>query len=65
MAGAYPPFMPPGHALSAEIPSTYSNGMLHNNISPGALNSYHRTSLFDPHAAHMRPSIGNIPGGKP
>lgn len=59
--------MPPGaHGLPAEVPSSvYSNGMPYNNISPNAINSYRSNPLFDPHAAHMRPGIGNIPGGKP
>lgn len=70
LAGAYPPFMPPGgaaHGLPAEIPSSYSNGVLHNNISPNpAIGNYHRP-LFDPHPPAMRPGAGmaGIPGGKP
>ncbi|XP_033751120.1 transducin-like enhancer protein 4 isoform X3 [Pecten maximus] len=69
-SGSYPPFMPPGgpHGLPAEIPpANYSNGILHNNISPNpAIGNYHRP-LFDPHPPAMRPGagMGGIPGGKP
>ncbi|XP_069138531.1 transducin-like enhancer protein 4 isoform X3 [Argopecten irradians] len=56
------------HGLPAEIPpASYSNGILHNNISPNpAIGNYHRP-LFDPHPPAMRPGagMGGIPGGKP
>ncbi|XP_064610063.1 transducin-like enhancer protein 4 [Liolophura sinensis] len=63
--GPYP-FMPhASHPMPADLSpgGAYPNSMLHNNISPGALNNYNRNPMvgFDPHA-HMRaPSLGGKP----
>ncbi|XP_076339237.1 transducin-like enhancer protein 4 isoform X3 [Tachypleus tridentatus] len=45
--------------------SSYSQGMLHNSLSP-ALNSYSRTMVgYDTHQSIRPPGFGSIAGGKP
>ncbi|ESO94593.1 hypothetical protein LOTGIDRAFT_161296 [Lottia gigantea] len=69
MFGAFP-FLP--NASHAGLPTdlsasgaAFANHVLHNNISPGPLNNFPRPLVgFEPHTS-IRPSLGNIPGGKP
>ncbi|XP_064459388.1 transducin-like enhancer protein 4 isoform X5 [Ornithodoros turicata] len=57
---------PGAHGMPADLSSSaYSQGMLHNSISP-ALNSYSRGLVgYDPHPSMRGPGFGSIPGGKP
>ncbi|XP_064619018.1 transducin-like enhancer protein 4 isoform X2 [Lineus longissimus] len=67
IAGAYP-FIPPhgSHGMPSELsPNAYNSNMVHNSISPGALNNYRAPMVqaFDPHG--MRAPLSQISGGKP
>ncbi|XP_022096469.1 protein groucho-1-like [Acanthaster planci] len=67
--GPYP-FMP-SQGMNHDMPNPYVAPGLHNNISPGALNSYrgpmfnHAQVPFDPHSHNRISGLAGIPGGKP
>ncbi|XP_038072383.1 transducin-like enhancer protein 4 isoform X1 [Patiria miniata] len=67
--GPYP-FMP-AQGMNHDMPNPYVAPGLHNNISPGALNSYrgpmfnHAQVPFDPHSHNRISGLAGIPGGKP
>ncbi|XP_023227323.1 transducin-like enhancer protein 4 isoform X6 [Centruroides vittatus] len=55
----------PGMPADLSSSASYSQGMLHNNISP-SLNSYTRSLVgYDTHPSMRAPGFGSIPGGKP
>ncbi|KAK6179454.1 transducin-like enhancer protein 4 [Patella vulgata] len=66
--GAFPFLPSASHAgLPTDLSASgaFANHVLHNNISPGPLNNFPRPLVgFEPHTP-IRPSLGNIPGGKP
>ncbi|KAK6179450.1 transducin-like enhancer protein 4 isoform X3 [Patella vulgata] len=75
------PFMPhPTHGAGGGLPSELSpngyppNGVMHNGIGASPLNNFgqrhpgmvsEQQSNYDAPHDHMRPALGNIPGGKP
>ncbi|XP_041372970.1 transducin-like enhancer protein 4 isoform X2 [Gigantopelta aegis] len=62
------PFIPHASLPSELSPGGgYNNGILPNGMPGSPLNNYPRAPVvgFESHGAHMRPALGNIPGGKP